>query len=734
MHGSGGNYERLHRNTETVNFGVGNFHVLTKNGLANLKYSGKKVLNKAILFKKKAHKNRKSYYFYSMENIPNSLIYASSPYLLQHAYNPVQWHEWGPEVLAKAKEEQKLILVSIGYAACHWCHVMERESFENYEVAEVMNQHFICIKIDREERPDIDQIYMYAIQLMTGSGGWPLNCICLPDQRPIYGGTYFKKNDWINILTHVAALWKNEPNKAIQYAERLTAGIAESEQIIAHPKENYNQNHLIDIIEPWKRHFDMGFGGYNRAPKFPLPNNWSFLLRYSFLKDDNTVFTPVCHTLMEMSKGGIYDQIGGGFARYSVDDKWHVPHFEKMLYDNAQLVSLYAEAYQCTRHEAFKLTLTETIDWVFKEMTSPEGLFYCALDADSEGVEGKFYVWDKAEFDAILGDDADILADYYNVTEKGNWEEEQTNILRRLTDDEDFCKAHHISLETWHTKLNNAKIKLLEARNKRIRPGLDDKCLTAWNAMMIKALVDTAQVLNHDFYYQKAKVAANFIVKNLKTNTGALYRNYKGNKASISAFLDDYAFFIDALIALYEYDFNEDWLLAAKSFTDEVVKNFIDDNSPMFFYTSSTNESLIARKHEVMDNVIPAANSVMAQNLKKLGLLYDDEKYTQKADEMLAAIQPKIKTYGSAYSNWAIQLLNEVYSLNEIAITGSDHLKIKTELHQFYIPNKVVLGGTKSTLPLLKNRQSLETKVYICRNKVCQLPVNTVEEALKYLQ
>ncbi|MNK29744.1 hypothetical protein D3C87_481460 [compost metagenome] len=665
----------------------------------------------------------------------NNLIHASSPYLLQHAHNPVDWYEWGTEALAKAKAENKLILVSIGYSACHWCHVMERESFENHEVAEVMNRHFVCIKVDREERPDIDQIYMYAIQLMTGSGGWPLNCICLPDQRPIYGGTYFRKNDWINILENVAGLWANEPDKAIQYAERLTSGIRESEKIIpAVNQDDYTKEHLTEIIEPWKRHFDIGYGGYNRVPKFPLPNNWVFLLRYGFLNDDQSVFTAVCHTLEEMGRGGIYDQIGGGFARYSVDDKWHVPHFEKMLYDNAQLISLYTEAYQCTRFNSFKQIATETIEWVFNEMTSADGLFYSALDADSEGVEGKFYVWDKAAFDAVLDSDAALIGEYYNVTEEGNWEEEQTNILRKTVNDDDLIHKFGIDTETLYNKVEAAKAKLMAERDKRVRPGLDDKCLTAWNGMMIKALADAATVLSHKPYYDRASAAARFILTNLRSAEGGLYRNYKNTKASITGFLDDYAFLIEALIALYEYDFDEKWLDEAKILADYVIANFTNTDSPMFFYTSAEGEDLIARKHEVMDNVIPASNSAMAQNLKKLGLLFDLESYTEKAAEMLAAVEPKIKTYGSAYSNWAIQLLNEVYGTNEIAITGLESEVIKLALSGHYIPNKIVLGGTKSNLPLLKGKQSNETKVYICRNKVCQLPVNTVEEALTHIQ
>ncbi|KQC01874.1 thioredoxin domain-containing protein [Pedobacter sp. Hv1] len=669
-----------------------------------------------------------------MNKEPNNLIHASSPYLLQHAYNPVQWHEWGPAALALAKAENKLILVSIGYSACHWCHVMEHESFENFEVAEVMNKNFVCIKVDREERPDIDQIYMLAVQLMNGNGGWPLNAICLPDQKPVYGGTYFRKDDWVNILLNVADLWKNEPEKARNYAERLSEGIQQAEKIIPSTTEiTFDQAHLTEIVEPWKRHFDITEGGYNRSPKFPLPNNWSFLLRYSFLTPDEASFTAVCTTLEAMAMGGIYDQVGGGFARYSVDDKWHVPHFEKMLYDNAQLIDLYAEAYQCLKFEPFKPIIEETIAWVFREMTADNGLFYAALDADSEGVEGKFYVWDQAAFNEVLGADAVLMGDYFNVTAAGNWEEEETNILRRTIQDEDFIVKHAIDEETLHQKVSLAKEKLLTARSTRIRPGLDDKCLTAWNAMMIKALTNTAQVLDNPSYYQSAKKAAEFILNNLIAIDGGLYRNYKNGKANIQGFLDDYAFMIDALIALYETDFDEKWLTEAKKLSNYVLANFKDVENEMFFYTASNGEELIARKHEVMDNVIAASNSVMAQNLQKLGLFYDDENYSEKASAMLKSVLPRIKAYGSAYSNWCIQLLNEVYGINEIAVVGNDIETTKKELNKFYIPNKITLGGTKSELPLLKDKESEETKIYICRNKTCQLPVGTVAEAVKLL-
>jgi uncharacterized protein YyaL (SSP411 family) len=665
---------------------------------------------------------------------PNNLINASSPYLLQHAYNPVKWHEWGPEALDIAKSENKLILVSIGYSACHWCHVMERECFEKDEVADVMNANFVCIKVDREERPDIDQIYMLAIQLMTGGGGWPLNCICLPDQRPVYGGTYFGKEDWINVLNSVADLWHNEPNKAIAYADRLTAGILDAEKIIPNVKQNpYTREDLQAITDPWKRSFDMAEGGYNRAPKFPLPNNWQFMLRYSHLMEDDATFVSTMLTLEKMAFGGIYDQVGGGFSRYSVDSKWHVPHFEKMLYDNAQLISLYAEAYQYTKMPLFKEVVQETVAWIRREMTSNEGLFYAALDADSDGVEGKFYVWTKEEFEGVLGKDAELLHEYFNVTEEGNWEEEETNILLRKFTQEDYAAVKGLKVLELEQRILEAKNKLLAAREQRIRPGLDDKCLTAWNSLLIKALAEASLVFEEDNYYEMAKKAANFILENLKTPDGGLYRNYKNDKASISGFLDDYAFFIEALTSLYAVDFDESWLQEADNLTQYVLTQFRDEEGPMFFYTTSTGTSLIARKHEIMDNVISSSNSVMAQNLQTLGLLLDKEHYTEAAGLMLDSIFPQIKTYGSAYSNWGIQLLNEVFGINEIAITGSDNSLLRKELNAYYIPNKITISGTNSTLPLLKDKQSNETKIYICRNKACQLPVTTVDEALKLL-
>jgi uncharacterized protein len=678
----------------------------------------------------------------------NKLIHETSPYLLQHAQNPVEWYSWGKEALLKAQSENKLILVSIGYSACHWCHVMEHESFEDDKVAEIMNKYFICIKIDREERPDIDQIYMNAVQLMTGSGGWPLNCFCLPDQRPIYGGTYFRKTDWMNLLLNLADFWNNKPEEAEKYAIKLTEGIRQSEQFnFIGDETEYNKKDLLAIFEPWKRLFDMSEGGYNRAPKFPLPNNWQFMLRYAHLMKDDAAHVSARLTLQKMAFGGIYDHIGGGFARYSVDGHWHVPHFEKMLYDNAQLVSLYSEAYQYTPDEIYKGIVFETLDFIKREMTSPEGGFYAALDADSEGVEGKFYTFTKEELYTILGEDEAIFSIYYSITATGNWEEEHTNILFRNQEDAELALKLGMSVNELHNKIAVAKQKVFNYRAKRIRPGLDNKILASWNGMMLKAYTDAYRVFDHHQFLDAAINSANFILNNLSQD-GTLTRVYKktlfkekkGQAPSPpedswceAAFLDDYAFVIDGLIGLYEATFDEGWLQHAKRLSDHVIINFYDEASGLFYYTSKTGEQLIARKHEVMDNVIPSSNSVMAHNLFKLGHLFDNNRYTDISSQQLRNVRPHIKSYGSGYSNWAMLLLNHVFGIFEITVTGIEAEAKRKEFEKNYIPNKIFLGGTSGTLPLLQDKWNSETKIFVCQNKTCSLPVTEVSDAIKQI-
>jgi uncharacterized protein YyaL (SSP411 family) len=622
----------------------------------------------------------------------NHLANSTSPYLLQHANNPVNWYPWGAEALQKAKDENKLILVSIGYSACHWCHVMEHESFEDEKIAAVMNEYFVCIKVDREERPDIDQIYMSAVQLMSGRGGWPLNCICLPDQRPIYGGTYFRKNDWASLLFNLADFYKQKPAEADEYAVKLTEGIRQYESIgFVKEQPEYDKDDLQLIVDNWKKYFDKEEGGMGSSPKFPMPNNWQFLMRYAYLMNDSDIAQIVSLTLRKMALGGIYDHIGGGFARYSVDGRWHVPHFEKMLYDNAQLVSLYAEAYTWKSSPLYKQVVDEIITFTLRELSSPEGAFYSALDADSEGVEGKFYTFTKAEIEEILGDDADLFCIYYNITDEGNWEEEQTNVLFRKEKDLNLANKLGVVLEDMVAKVDLSRKKVFEARSSRIRPALDNKILASWNGLMLKGLCDAYRTFNKAEYLETALNNAEFIMLNMVNADGRLSRIYKGKDNNFIAFLDDYANVIDALIALYEVTFDELWLNNAQMLADYAIIHYYDESTGMFYFTGDEDEQLIARKSEIMDGVIPASNSVMAHNLKKIGLLFDEQEYLDISAQLLRNILPHLAKYGSAYSNWSSLLLNEVFGIYEVAITGANAEAFRIEIENNYIPNKIIL-------------------------------------------
>lgn len=665
----------------------------------------------------------------------NRLANSASPYLLQHAHNPVDWYPWGAEALQKAKDEDKLILVSIGYSACHWCHVMEHESFEDEKVAAVMNEYFICIKVDREERPDVDQIYMSAVQLMTGRGGWPLNCICLPDQRPIYGGTYFRKNDWVSLLFNLADFYKQKPQEAEEYAVKLTEGIQQYESVqFVDIQPEYKKEDLKDILENWQRYFDKIEGGIGTSPKFPMPNNWQFLMRYAHLMKDESIAQQVKLTLHKMAFGGIYDHIGGGFARYSVDERWHVPHFEKMLYDNAQLVSLYAEAAVWQFDPLYSQIADETITFIKRELTSPDGGFYSALDADSEGVEGKFYTFTKEQIEEILGEDAELFCIYYHVTDDGNWEEENTNVFFRKESDDRLAKKLGLSTDELISKINLSRNKMLAARSKRIRPGLDYKILTSWNGLMLKGLCDAYRAFNRTEYLELALKNAQFLINNMVTMGHRLNRIYKENSDGRGeAFLDDYANVIDAFIALYEVTFDEQWLHIATKLTDQAITHYYDADKGIFFYTADDDEQLIARKAEIMDSVTPASNSVMAHNLKMLGLLFDNERYINISAQLLRNVFPQIAKYGSSYSNWCMLLLNEVFGMNEIAITGRESEQFRMKMEKNYIPNKIILGGKKGSLPLLLDKFAATTRIFICKDKTCGLPSENIEEALKQI-
>jgi uncharacterized protein YyaL (SSP411 family) len=663
----------------------------------------------------------------------NSLANSTSPYLLQHANNPVNWYPWGKEALDKAKAENKLILVSIGYSACHWCHVMEHESFEDEAVAAVMNEFFVCIKVDREERPDVDQIYMSAVQLMSGRGGWPLNCICLPDQRPIYGGTYFRKNDWTSLLFNLADFYKQKPEEAEEYAVRLTDGIQkyESVQFIAEQPE-YTKDDLQLIADNWKRYFDKYEGGTGNAPKFPMPNNWLLLMRYAHLMQDEEIAKQVKLTLHKMAYGGIYDHIGGGFARYSVDGRWHVPHFEKMLYDNAQLITLYAEAYTWQPDELYQQVVDEIVHFSTTELASADLGFYSALDADSEGVEGKFYIFTKTQIEEILGDNADLFCIYYHITEDGNWEEEHSNVLFRKETDEELAKKLGLSVDDLLSQIKASRKKVFEARSHRIRPGLDNKILASWNGLMLKGLCEAYRAFNKPEYLELALKNADFILKNLISQNGRLSRVYKSGNTV--AFLDDYANIIDAFIALYEVSFNEYWLEQAKSLTDTAIAHYYDEANGIFFYTADDKEQLIARKSEIMDGVTPASNSAIARNLKKLGLLFDNENYAAVSAQLLRNIMPQLAKYGTAYSNWTMLLLDEVFGVYEVAITGNDAETVRREIENNYIPNKIILGGNKGILPLLQDKFGTSTQIFICKDKTCGLPAHNTADALKQMK
>ena len=661
----------------------------------------------------------------------NKLIHESSPYLLQHAHNPVDWYPWGDQAFEKAKTENKLVLISIGYSACHWCHVMEHESFEDSLTADMMNKNFINIKVDREERPDVDQVYMNAVQLMTGSGGWPLNCLALPDGRPVYGGTYFPKDKWQRTLNSLLELKNNDPIKLEEYAKNLTAGIQQSELITKNENPLETKKEFLTLkVNEWSKYWDKKRGGPNRAPKFPLPNNYQFLLEYATLSEDEESLEFVSTTLDEMAKGGIYDQIGGGFSRYSTDEEWKAPHFEKMLYDNAQLVSLYSEAFTATQNPRYKKIVCETLEFIERELTNKTGGFYSALDADSEGEEGKFYVWKKEELQEVLTEEEfEITKEFYNVTSKGLWEHENYILLMDENSDKMLSIDNSLS-----EKIEVIKSKLMTERKKRIRPGLDDKILTSWNMLMIEAYLDAYIAFEDENYLKIAEQQMKFIFNNLITNDDGLFHLHKDGKSSINGYLEDYAFTISTLLKMYESTFDEGYISQADDLMNYSIEHFLDEESGMFWFKSKKDEALIAKKQENSDNVIPASNSVMAHNLFKLAKLSNNQNFEQIGKQMLSNILPHIE-YGQSYSNWLRLYLYETYPFYEIAATGKNFKELTSELRKTYIPNKIVLGAEqKSELPLLENKFLEEGTIFVCQNKTCQLPVNNVKEALKQIQ
>jgi uncharacterized protein YyaL (SSP411 family) len=666
----------------------------------------------------------------------NDLINETSAYLLQHAHNPVDWMPWGEEAFEKARLENKLVLISVGYAACHWCHVMEHESFEDTVVAEIMNDNFVCIKVDREERPDVDNIYMTAVQLITGRGGWPLNAFALPDGRPFYGGTYFPKDQWVNVLNSLIDTYKNKPDEIEKYAEQLAAGIKQVNIIdIAEGEPEFSISTLNEMVLNWSRKFDGKEGGLNYSPKFPIPNNLIFLLRYGALLNNDKAINHVNLTLKRMAYGGIYDQIGGGFTRYSTDMFWKVPHFEKMLYDNGQMVSLYAEAFQATKNPLYREIVYETIEFINRELSHPDGGFYSSLDADSEGEEGKFYVWNVTELGEILNEEEfRVCEEYYNLNRKGLWEHDNY-ILLRDKDDEVVAKELGISVEEMNKTVQSIKKKLLKVRESRIRPGLDDKILTSWNALMIGGLTDAARIFNDDELLKLAESQMAFILEKQLRSDGGLNHNYKEGTSNINGYLEDYSFVIEALIKLYESTFNEEYLQKALKLTDYTFTHFFDDNSKMFYFTSDEDAPLVARSYETSDNVIPASNSAMARNLFYLGHYYYNNDFLDKSKTMLHNVQKNFLENGSSYSNWGILMLHQTQPYFEVAITGKKSLDLMHDMESYYVPNKLLMGAEKSSkLPLLEGKFFDHSMVFVCVDKSCQMPVEQAEDAIKQMR
>lgn len=670
----------------------------------------------------------------------NELHFESSPYLLQHAANPIHWKAWNGQSLAKAREENKLIILSVGYSACHWCHVMEHESFEDTEVAEVMNKHFISIKVDREERPDVDAIYMKAVQIMTGQGGWPMNVVLLPDGRPVWGGTYFRKNNWIASLEQLHELYASNPEKVTEYAEKLHEGLKVT-GLININETGYipDPNNIKPIVEKWAKSFDWDYGGYARAPKFMMPNNYLFLQRYGYQVQSQELIDFVDLTLTRMAYGGLFDTVGGGFARYSVDMEWHVPHFEKMLYDNGQLMSLYAQAYKRTKNPLYKEVIEKTHRFINRELTAQNGAFFSALDADSPDEnghkeEGAFYVWKKDRLKELIGKDFEIFSVVFNINEFGFWENGnyvliQTQPLKEIA--EKFNLTEH---ELADKKIQWEEI-LFEEREKRIKPGLDDKTLTSWNALMLKGYADAYKALGEEVYLDAARKNALFITEHLWHSDGYLWRTYKNGKAKIQGFLEDYAITADAFLAYYQATLDEKWLYYAKQLTDYALENFYDEQSQFFSYTSSREEQLIAPHYETEDNVIPASNSVMANNLYKLSILFDNGYYEKVALQMLYNIIPNLD-YPSAFSNWLNLWLELSGSNKELAVCGTDAKEEIKKINEVYLPHVITAGSTgNSEIPFLKGRFVKDsTLFYICKNRACDLPNSSTQETLSNLK
>lgn len=673
-----------------------------------------------------------------MHKYTNKLIDETSPYLLQHAHNPVEWYPWGEEALDKAKQENKPILVSIGYAACHWCHVMEKESFEDEATAAIMNGHFVNIKIDREERPDLDHIYMDAVQAMTGSGGWPLNVFLTSDRKPFYGGTYFpprrafNRSSWQEVLQGVIQAFTERKHEIEAQAENLTDHLFQSNSFGVQKNTDTNKifikEKIDEVFENIMKAADTEWGGFGKAPKFPQTFTIQFLLRYYYVTKNEEALKQALLSLDKMIEGGIYDQLGGGFARYSTDTEWLAPHFEKMLYDNALLVIVLSEAYQLTKKERYEEVIEETITFIQRELLHPLKGFYAALDADSEGEEGKFYIWDKIEVENILGDDAVLFCRYYDITNQGNWE--GTNILRVKKSFEQFAEENKIDEKSLKQLLQKGKEKLLAHRIKRIRPLLDDKIILGWNALMNMACSKAFEATGNEEYRQLATGNMQFLLSRFAGKEDhEFYHTWKNGKAKYPAFIDDYAFLIQALIELYEITADTGWLFKAKDITEYVVIHFSEQETGFFYYTKENQQDVIVRKKEIYDGAVPSGNSVMAYNLYKLSVFFNRQEWKQRSLDMIAAIDQAITRYPTSFGIWNGLLLEIIAGTNELAIVGKNASATHMELLKEFIPHRILMASfnEENTFSLLRGKMATEpASIYLCKNFACLKPVNTI--------
>ena len=690
----------------------------------------------------------------------NRLARETSPYLLQHAHNPVDWYPWGEEALNRARDENKPIFLSIGYSACHWCHVMERESFEDPEVAQILNANFVAIKVDREEHPDLDQIYMSAVQLMTGSGGWPLNVFLTPDLMPFYGGTYLPPEDrygrpgFRRLLEHIAKLWREDPDDVLRDAEQLTRAIRDGAESRAAPSGVLDVTVLARAVEELEQDFDLAWGGFGQAPKFPPSGAIAVLLRQYLHTGQPKLLEMATTTLDRMAYGGMYDQLGGGFHRYATDEQWLVPHFEKMLYDNALLARAFLEAWQLTSQNLYRRIATETLDYVLRDMTDRHGGFHSAEDADSEGVEGKFYVWRPDEIKTVLGEEPGTLfCEYYGVTAGGNFE--GGSILNVPRERSEFAREKRITSEELDAGLAQSRHRLRQARDGRVRPAKDDKVLAAWNGMMISALARGYQALGDERWLKAAERAADFVLTAM-VRDGLLLRTYRGQGSrgdegvsKLPAYLDDYAEMANGLVDLYEATFDARWLEAADRLADRMVADFWDAEQGGFFYTSAAHENLLVRTKPYYDGAVPSGNSTATLVLLRLSKLLDNSAYHQKAETVLSRAQDMMSAHPRAYLNLLCAADFYLHPPREIAIAGrpdgADTRRFVEIIHGRFMPNKVLAllePGTPASaalekrIPLLAGKRMISGKaaVYVCENYTCKRPVTDVAALERILE